>query len=1177
MNRRQLGYNLDVNHFTDLSDDEFNNRRGLSLDDDDEEIEEYDKSIPVFDDDFDENKRGFENENGQGSGSGDGQVYDDERETEEYEKSIPVLDENFDESQRGFQGEDGKSSGSGDDQEARGEGEFKHDRKSRISHELNQEMKPRTVSKKSNIENNNIENGLSDLNLFATKFDDLSHDLNEDKSKKNINENRKKELIDNSTKPISAAKESMNSFKGYDNSQVKNKVVDDVSRTASWTNLPVYTGGNYGTNIQTWQNLETITNGLGKSTVPYANGAMMNHNIQNGPQINYVPTAAGLNYEMQTGQLRENVPAAANVNRNIQNGQQVNYVPTVASLNHYIENGQIRNKGPFNDNVSHNIQNGQKVNHVLTVPNLNQNTQYGQSRNTVPFGANVNPELRNRQLRKDVPTIANINYEVQSVQQLNHVQIGANMNHDIQSEPFQKHLPTFPNGYHNIQNEQLRNNVWGPTKASSKILLDDIDSNFYKSVLTKALAMVDGVNARRHQENKPSPKNFMKNKENENPVNLTKSFKGIQSDKFPEKVSRTEDKTLKKYFGPRSPANVLNMVDGIKGKSYKENNPGSTYVMKTKEGGVSVSSSNRFNNVQADKSSEKLSRNEDKTVDHFGKMGFTKVSNMVNGFKGMSYQGNNPSPKYFMKKKESGNSVSTTNTFKNIQSDKPSERVNRNEDRKVRYFGRVGLTKALDLVDGAYGESYQGNNSASRYYMNNKVDHKTQSVNNFKDRTADNYNRGMSLEEGKESKFGRENDFANSRENLESHKHDFKVENKNMIKNIESGGKFQRINKGLSDYGAKKAELGEKNDLVNSKENFKTLRHDIKVENKNKIKGNERGRTVKGVIDGFSDQEPDIVQQGAKENLNAENIYRNKGDNRDQITHDFDYLFSSQDEGKTKLMDQDHFTNRKVSLDTTANSSKRSERIDRIKPDEGKLTKINNDLATYNTVEGGLNEDSDVENSRENYDDFRNSQELVHVQNESNVNFDDGSESVKDSIDKLSTSEKKKHKYESLREKMNGIFYDRLLKKKDKPKTGKYNHFEEPKITTRILKQMIKKSLSTFYEYSSKDYQNRNSNTERKDSVEYSDEDNENIWRQPDISEVKPFYMFGVDEMGNDGEDLETLEEDLLMKDDDRFPKEFRAKNKDGENRKRNKKGGIKKKKQRPVPKELDWRDYGEC
>ena len=1195
MNRRQLGYNLDVNHFTDLSGDEFNNRRGLSHDDD-EEIEEYEKSIPVFDNDLDENERGFGNENGLGSGSGDEQVYDDEGQTEEYEKIIPVQDENFDEIQRGFQDEDGKSSGSGNDQEAKGELEFKHDRKNRISHKLNKEIKSRTVSKKSNIENNNVENGLSDLNLFANKLDDLSHDLNEDKSKRIIHENRKKDrLIDNSTKPDSAAKESMNSFKGQDNSQVKNNVVDDVPRenaltnlyqapnkTASWKHLPIYTGSNYGTNIQTWQNFGTIINGLTKSTVPNVNGVMINHNIQNGQQINYVPTAASLNYEIQNGQLRENVPAAANVNHNIQN-----YVPTVASLNHYIENGQIRNKVPFDANINHHIQNGQ--NYVPTVPNLNHNTQYGQFRNTVPFGAYMNPELRNGQLRKNVPTIANMNNEVQNGQQLNYVQIGNHMNHDIQSEPFQKHVPTFPNGYHNIENGKLRNNVWGTTKASSRILLDNIDSNFYKSVLTKALAMVDGVNAKRHQENHPPPKNALKNQKNGNPVSSTNRFKDIQTDKFPEKVNRTEDKSFKELLGARSPANALDMVNGIKGGSYKENKPESMYLMKTRESGVSVSSSNRFNNVHTDRSSEKLNRNEDKNIDHFAESGFTKVSNMVNGVKGKIYQENDPSPKYSMKKKENGNSVSTKNTFKNIQSEKPSKKVNKNEDRKVRYFGGVGLTKALGLVDGANGKSYQGKNPASRYYMNTKVDHNAQSfsnirtsilpenVNNVKDKTADNYDRGMSLEEGKESIFGHENDFANSRENFKSHKHDVKVEDKNLIKSTQRGGKFQTVNESLSYYAAKKAKLREKNDFLHSRKNFKTLRHDSKVEHRNKNKGTERGRIVKGIKNGFSSQETKTVQQRTKENLNAENINAIKNDYGDQTTQDFDNSFSSRDEGKTKLVNQDHFISRKVSLDTTANSSKRSERIVRIKQDERKLKKIDNDPATYNEVEDGLNEDSDVQNSWENHDNFRNAQDLVHLQNESNVNFDDGSGSVKDSIDKFSTSEKKKHKYESPREKMRGKLYDRLMKKKDKPNIEKYKHFEEPRITTRILKQTIKKPLSSFYEYSSNDYENRNPNTERKDSVEYSDKDNENIWRQPDTSEMKPFYMFGVDEMGNDGQDLETLEEDLLMKDDDRFPKEFRAENKGRVNRERNKKGSTKKKKQGPVPKELDWRDYGEC
>eukprot|EP00795_Rhopilema_esculentum_P007455 gene7455-13221_t len=52
MNRRRLGYDLDVNHFVDMTDEEYNNHRGTSYDTQ-KETEKYEKDIPILGEDFD--------------------------------------------------------------------------------------------------------------------------------------------------------------------------------------------------------------------------------------------------------------------------------------------------------------------------------------------------------------------------------------------------------------------------------------------------------------------------------------------------------------------------------------------------------------------------------------------------------------------------------------------------------------------------------------------------------------------------------------------------------------------------------------------------------------------------------------------------------------------------------------------------------------------------------------------------------------------------------------------------------------------------------------------------------------------------------------------------------------------------------------------------------------------
>ena len=52
MNRRQLGFDLDVNHFVDMTDEEYDNHRGTSYDTQ-KETEKYEKDIPILGENFD--------------------------------------------------------------------------------------------------------------------------------------------------------------------------------------------------------------------------------------------------------------------------------------------------------------------------------------------------------------------------------------------------------------------------------------------------------------------------------------------------------------------------------------------------------------------------------------------------------------------------------------------------------------------------------------------------------------------------------------------------------------------------------------------------------------------------------------------------------------------------------------------------------------------------------------------------------------------------------------------------------------------------------------------------------------------------------------------------------------------------------------------------------------------
>ena len=51
MNRRELGYKLDVNHFTDLTEEEFKSHKG-TLYENEMETNEYERKIPIFDENF---------------------------------------------------------------------------------------------------------------------------------------------------------------------------------------------------------------------------------------------------------------------------------------------------------------------------------------------------------------------------------------------------------------------------------------------------------------------------------------------------------------------------------------------------------------------------------------------------------------------------------------------------------------------------------------------------------------------------------------------------------------------------------------------------------------------------------------------------------------------------------------------------------------------------------------------------------------------------------------------------------------------------------------------------------------------------------------------------------------------------------------------------------------------
>ena len=94
-------------------------------------------------------------------------------------------------------------------------------------------------------------------------------------------------------------------------------------------------------------------------------------------------------------------------------------------------------------------------------------------------------------------------------------------------------------------------------------------------------------------------------------------------------------------------------------------------------------------------------------------------------------------------------------------------------------------------------------------------------------------------------------------------------------------------------------------------------------------------------------------------------------------------------------------------------------------------------------------------------------------------------------------------------------------------------------------------------------------------------------WRNPESSNVHPFFMFGVDHrQSGPNNRIETLEYDFVLNDNSRFPKEFHLiRNEDTHKGKRgrsfqqqSRKERAKDKKARKktkIPIELDWRDYG--
>ena len=77
MNRKQLGFELDINHFTDLTEEEFKNHRGTLYDDDRVGTNEYEKRVPTFDENFEL------------------QEEDVEKEAEEKGNRVPMFDGNF--------------------------------------------------------------------------------------------------------------------------------------------------------------------------------------------------------------------------------------------------------------------------------------------------------------------------------------------------------------------------------------------------------------------------------------------------------------------------------------------------------------------------------------------------------------------------------------------------------------------------------------------------------------------------------------------------------------------------------------------------------------------------------------------------------------------------------------------------------------------------------------------------------------------------------------------------------------------------------------------------------------------------------------------------------------------------------------------------------------------------
>lgn len=163
MNRKQLGFKLDVNHFADLTDNEFKGHGGTLLEDQNE-TDEYERSIPVFDEHFEDALDETE----------------DERKMEKQQK---------------FESEDEESSrlehGSSEnmDSKSKEEGRYEDGMKAESGKSYNGDNGEIVVKKsgiekekvlneqKSNTAENGLEKEMRDLVFFGEKLDELSEQI----------------------------------------------------------------------------------------------------------------------------------------------------------------------------------------------------------------------------------------------------------------------------------------------------------------------------------------------------------------------------------------------------------------------------------------------------------------------------------------------------------------------------------------------------------------------------------------------------------------------------------------------------------------------------------------------------------------------------------------------------------------------------------------------------------------------------------------------------------------------------------------------------------------------------------------------------------------------------------------------------------------------------------------